>query len=65
LSKPCPGKRFLFIEPRIAVHAVFGEAGPFGESADGVTVRVGVPYGHDMAEEDLEGRGCIRINDEG
>jgi len=34
-------------QPRI--HAVFGEAGPCGECADGVTVRVGV------AEEDFEG----------
>jgi len=30
---------------------------------DGVTVRVGVPYGHDMAEEDFEGAG--KHKDEG
>ena len=44
---------FGFVEPR--VHAVFGQAGPFGESAHGVTVRVGVPQGDDMVEEDFEG----------
>ena len=38
---------FGFVEPR--VHAVFGQAGPCGKSAHGVTVRVGV------AEEDFEG----------
>ena len=40
MSKLYPAKLF--------VHAVFCQAGPFGESADGVTVRVGV------AEEDFE-----------
>ena len=38
-------EEFLFVEP--CVHAVFGETGPFGQRADGVTVRVG------MAEEYL------------
>jgi len=38
---------FGFVEPH--VHAVFGQAGPCGESAHGVTVHVGV------AEEDFDG----------
>ena len=42
-----PLDEFLLVEP--CVHAVFGQAGPCGESADGVAVRVGV------AEEDFEG----------
>jgi hypothetical protein len=43
-----PWEEFLFVEPCVAVHAVLGEAGPCGESAHGITVRVGV------AEEDFE-----------
>jgi hypothetical protein len=49
-----PSQTLYFVEPRVAVHAVLGQAGPCGESAhiiplwDGVTVRVG------MAEEDFE-----------
>jgi hypothetical protein len=39
--------QFGFVEP--SVHTVFGQAGPFGESAHGDTVRVRV------AEEDFEG----------
>jgi len=46
-------EKFGFVEPR--VHVVLGQAGPCGESAHGVTVRVGVPYGHNMAEKDFEG----------
>ena len=50
--------KLYLAQPR--VHAVLGETGV--ESAhiiplwDGVTVRVGVPQGDDMAEEDFEGR---------
>ncbi|MDP1624292.1 MAG: hypothetical protein Q8L64_00835 [bacterium] len=52
---------FGFVEPRVPygydIHAILGQAGV--ESPHGVTVRVGVPHGDDMAEacpEPVEGK---------
>ena len=49
MKKPVREGLAFLIQWRLCVHAVFGQAGPCGECADGVTVRMGV------AEENFEG----------